>query len=47
MSAGRSFLGLLERRSLPAALALGVAAAACAFFAVPWLPSAYRLAVFT
>jgi hypothetical protein len=47
MNGGRSFLGLLERRSLPAALALGVAAAACAFFAVPWLPSAYRLAVFT
>jgi hypothetical protein len=47
MSAGRTFLGALERRSLVAALGLGVAAAVCAFFAAPWLPSAYRLAVFT
>lgn len=41
------FLAALQRRSLLVALALGLAAAACSFFASPWLPSAYRLAVFT
>jgi len=40
MSAGRTFLGALERRSLWAAGVLAVVAAACSGWAAPWLPSA-------